>query len=191
MCQLDCFQFTEKLLLLKDDTFFILFLSHSELSKSVIWISGIRTPLNSDPETHYYQTPVYCVILLKLIEISSWRRDLPEKPVVTQLVKKFAAFYGTQNLLPCSQELGTESYSAPVEFSPHPSHANSLRFILNALFPDNFIGLRNLSYLWGCYEARMSEVVASVVALFCDYRIAISVNFPTAQESSFRHRCHT
>jgi len=49
--------------------------------------------------------------------------------VVTQLVKKFSAFYGTEGPLPCSQELATGTYPKPDESSLQ-LHPISIRFIL-------------------------------------------------------------
>jgi hypothetical protein len=45
-----------------------------------------------------------------------WNRVL-ENLIVTQLVKKFATFYGTQSSLPCSQEPTTEPYPESNESS--------------------------------------------------------------------------
>ena len=50
-----------------------------------------------------------------------WRRVLLEKPVVTQLFKKFLPFMEPNRLLKCSEESTTFSYSEADESCPcHP-----------------------------------------------------------------------
>jgi prolipoprotein diacylglyceryltransferase len=39
------------------------------------------------------------IIIIIIIIITTWSRDLPEKLTVSQVVKKFPAFYGTQRFI--------------------------------------------------------------------------------------------
>jgi len=48
-----------------------------------------------------------------------WSRVLLDKLTVTQLVKKFSAFYGPKGLSPSSQEPATGPYTEPDAFIPH------------------------------------------------------------------------
>jgi hypothetical protein len=57
----------------------------------------------------------YPELLFKLIQ---WSRVLLEKLIVTQPVKKFPTFYGTQRFITRSQEPVTGPYPELDEFSP-------------------------------------------------------------------------
>jgi hypothetical protein len=48
-----------------------------------------------------------------------WNGGLTEKLIITQLVMKLPAFYGTRNSLPCSQEPATSPYPESHKSSPH------------------------------------------------------------------------
>jgi hypothetical protein len=54
----------------------------------------------------------------KHTQLTPWSRVHLEKLIVTQLVKKFTTFYGTQKFL-CSQGPATGPHPEPDEFSPH------------------------------------------------------------------------
>ena len=54
----------------------------------------------------------------KLMILTTWNRVLLEKLIVSQLVKKFPTYYGTQRFVPCLQELTIGLYPEPDECSP-------------------------------------------------------------------------
>jgi hypothetical protein len=48
-----------------------------------------------------------CYTVRSFIIFTPWNRVLLEKLIVARLVKKFRAFYGTKDSLPCSQDPAT------------------------------------------------------------------------------------
>jgi len=68
---------------------------------------------------------------------TSWSRFLPEKLVVTQLVKKFPAFVEPGSSLPCSHVFATVPYPEPdgsIQISSHLCLG-----LLHSLFPSGFL----------------------------------------------------
>jgi hypothetical protein len=64
--------------------------------------------------------PTLMTFIPNSIKLIPFSRALLEKLIVTQLVKKFPAFYGTSRFLPCSQQPATGPYSKTDASSPHP-----------------------------------------------------------------------
>jgi hypothetical protein len=61
-----------------------------------------------------------CTPALRNTVTNSKEQVLLEKLILAQLVKKFPAFYGTQNFITVLQKPATGSYSEPDESNPHP-----------------------------------------------------------------------
>jgi len=64
-----------------------------------------------------------------------WSRVLIEKLTVSQLVKKFPAFYGTRRFITHSQVSAICPSSEPALSSPYPSHPNFLKIHLHMILP--------------------------------------------------------
>jgi hypothetical protein len=62
---------------------------------------------------------------------------LPERTTGAQTLKKFPAFYGTQNVITALQQPTTGPCPKPDESSPHPTHPISL-IHTNIILPPMF-----------------------------------------------------
>jgi len=57
----------------------------------------------NEPPKWPQRSETYIHFIIKIQPLTLWSRVLLNEAIVTQLVKKFSAFYETQGELPCSQ----------------------------------------------------------------------------------------